>query len=73
MTRWHPISEAPVRDLLNEGPFRCLVYGPDIGVKMGSVWRHSEDSSSGASADSFCGDWNITHFADIPSPPNSQE
>jgi len=73
MTDWNPIENAPIRDLLRDGPLRCLVYGPEIGVKMGSVWRYSEESPPGASADAFIGDWKITHFADLPSPPNSQE
>jgi hypothetical protein len=69
MNSWIPLNEAPVRDLLREGPMNCIVYGPDIGVRTGRVWRSDEAHEGDAYADSFIGAWRITHWMPLPAPP----
>jgi len=70
VSEWQPIETAPIRDLLNEGPFACLVYSKETGVKTGRVWRYAEGHVGSGTADSFHGDWNITHWMPLPEPPN---
>lgn len=66
---WRPIAEAPVSSDPMLGDVEdCLVYGPEIGRKMGRAWKYA-DGKVRAQAYGFHGDWKITHFQPLPEPP----
>jgi len=69
---WQPISEAPV----SNDPFlvdvhRCLLFVQGAGICMGRAWRYP-DGHAVAQADSYLGDWEITHFMPLPPPPGEK-
>lgn len=64
---WLPIESAETNISVND-PTRCLVYGPDIGVQFGAVWKRA-DGTAGGRAEGFQGDWKITHFRPEPGAP----
>ena len=70
---WRPIAEAPVSSDPMLGDVEdCLVYGPEIGRKMGRAWKYA-DGKVRAQAYGFHGDWKITHFQPLPEPPAAPE
>lgn len=64
---WSPIESAETNISVND-PTRCLVYGPEIGVQFGAVWKRA-DGTAGGRAEGFQGDWKITHFRPEPGAP----
>lgn len=65
---WQPISEAPVCDFIEKEAPKCLVYGKGVGVHMGRAWRYPGGEAK-AQAFGFHGDWPLTHFCNLPTPP----
>ena len=69
-TRWQPIETAPVSEDIFLGDVSpCLVYGPDVGVRIGRAWRYA-DGTAGADSAMLCGDWEYTHWMPLPAPPS---
>ena len=66
---WLPIESAPESSdfMLSDVP-DCLVYGPEIRTKMGRARRYP-DGRVEAQAYGFHGEWEITHWQPLPTPP----
>jgi len=65
-TGWRPIETAPTVDPWYNAT-RCLVFG-NCGIAFGKVYVY-EDGTREGQAEGFSGDWKITHWMPLPSPP----
>jgi len=65
---WQLIETAPVADLIDNPPTRCLVWSKDFGIQMGRAWRYP-DGEACAQGDGHNGEWNVTHWMPLPEPP----
>lgn len=66
---WQTMDAAPItRDDSLADVKPCLVYGPEIGVKIGRAWRYP-DGDVQADASGYYGKWLITHWMPLPEPP----
>jgi hypothetical protein len=65
---WQPIETAP-----RDGR-RVLVWIADshTGHAFAKLWFYSTDGRLGGGAEGYNGDWNITHWMPLPSPPNER-
>ena len=73
MNNWQTMDKAPISNnafLSDVKP--CLVFGPEIGVKIGRAWRYP-DGEARADAGGFHGNWLITHWQPLPQPPSTPE
>ena len=69
MSEWQTMNTAPVaKDPFLKDVVPCLVFGPEIGVKIGRAWAYP-DGDVRADASGFHGDWLITHWMPLPDPP----
>lgn len=67
---WKKISEAPFANMVDIQPLDCLVYSKKIGgVRHGRVWSYFDGECVGQ-AYGYSGEWEITHFMEMPEPPN---
>lgn len=70
---WRTIDSAPTSiDPMLGDVKDCLVYGPEVGRKMGRAWRYP-DGRAKAQAYGFHGEWEITHWQPLPEPPAAPE
>lgn len=69
---WMPIETAPnAEDVFLRDVKECLVFGPEIGVKIGRAWRY-QSGDVHADAQGFFGDWLITHWMPLPQRPTDR-
>lgn len=74
MTTWRLIGDAPTLNPGSETAPRVLVYGPTIGMHIGTVgrWPDNLGGELFGGIEGFHGsmrDWGVTHFAALPEKP----
>lgn len=74
MSDWKPLDTAPKVEPL-DSPATVLLWVADGGGKgsgchaFGRVYRYA-DGTTRAVASGFSGEWNVTHWMPLPTPPN---
>lgn len=68
MSEWNTIDTPPKED----GDFLVWVADADRGkgvITVGCIWTSRVTGRMNVKAIGFGGDWNITHWMDLPEPP----
>lgn len=64
--QWQPLKTAP--DV--EGGMVALVYSPRFGIQMGTIYVVAGERV--VHVPMFHGDWGVTHWRQLPAPPDAQ-